>query len=169
MTADNESLGTIEHHAGTFTVCMQRSLARPPAEVWAMLTEPAKLVDWLAPGEIELRVGGRAKLDFGDSGIVVDSPVTACEPQRLLEYAWSGPDEPLRPVRWSLQPEQGGTRLELRLSLPDGEDVARSAAGWEAHLQMLLAAIEGVPIKFPFERFQSSRQAYNDIVSAIKA
>jgi hypothetical protein len=31
---------------------------------------------------------------------------------------------------------------------------------------MLLAAIEGVPIKFPFERFQSTREIYNSQVAA---
>jgi hypothetical protein len=31
---------------------------------------------------------------------------------------------------------------------------------------MLLAAIEGVPIKFPFERFQTTREAYKSQVEA---
>ena len=34
----------------------------------------------------------------------------------------------------------------------------------EAHLMMLLAAIEGVPVKFPFERFQATREAYRSII-----
>ncbi len=42
--------------------------------------------------------------------------------------------------------------------------IARSCAGWEAHLMMLLASIEGVPIKFPFERFQSTRARYNEMI-----
>jgi hypothetical protein len=44
--------------------------------------------------------------------------------------------------------------------VPENEDIARACAGWEAHLMMLLAAIEGVPMKFPFERFKSTREAY---------
>ena len=131
-----------------------------------MLTDPAELPKWLAPGEIELRQGGRAKLDFTDSGTVIDSTVSALEPERLLAYSWSSPGEPERPVRWELEPDGDGTRLVLTLRVPDSEDVARACAGWEAHLQMLLAALEGVPIKFPFERFKSTREAYKGLIPA---
>lgn len=159
---DNEALGTIEHRGHQYHAHLERLLPHPTAAVWAMLTEPAKMVEWLAPGEIELRPGGAARLNFTDSGIVIDSTVTACEPEKLLEYSWSSPGEPSRPVRWQIDPiNPAETRLTVDLTTPDNEDIARSCAGWEAHLMMLLAAIEGVPIKFPFERFQSTREVYN--------
>ncbi|MGD8829001.1 MAG: SRPBCC family protein [Pseudomonadales bacterium] len=162
MTDPNEEPGTIEHRGDRYHARLERLIDQPPAAVWAMLTDPAKFVDWLAPGEVELRQGGAAKLNFEDSGIVIDSKVTAFEPERLLEYSWSSPGEPERPVRYEVAPANGGTRLTLLLSTPDDEDIARSCAGWEAHLMMLLAAIEGVPIKFPFERFQATRAIYNE-------
>jgi hypothetical protein len=56
--------------------------------------------------------------------------------------------------------------LILELRTPDDEDIARSCAGWEAHLMMLLAAIEGVPIKFPFERFQATRADYDSMIGS---
>ncbi|MGE0624102.1 MAG: SRPBCC family protein [Pseudomonadales bacterium] len=161
MTDTNESLGSIERVGNTYRAKLERLIAHPPSTVWAMLTDPAKFVDWLAPGEIELRNGGAAKLNFVDSGIVIDSTVTAFEPERLLEYSWSGPGEPERPVRYEIEPAGSETRLILTLTTPVDEDVARSCAGWEAHLMMLLAAIEGVPIRFPFERFQATRAEYN--------
>jgi uncharacterized protein YndB with AHSA1/START domain len=165
MTDANEDLGTITHATDGFTAQLVRELEHPPAAVWAMLTEPGKFVDWLAPGEIELREGGAAKLNFVDSGIVIDSIVSAFEPERVLEYSWSGPDEPARPLRFEITPTAAGCRLSMRLNTPKDEDIARSCAGWEAHLMMLLAALEGVPIKFPFERFQSTRQAYNEMLA----
>ena len=161
MSDSNEELGTIEHLEGTYRARLERTLDHSPSAVWAMLTEPDKMVDWLAPGEIELKEGGAAKLNFVDSGIVIDSTVTACVPEKLLEYSWSGPGEPERPVRYELEAAGDQTRLVLALTTPDDEDIARSCAGWEAHLMMLLAAIDGVPIKFPFERFQSTREVYN--------
>jgi hypothetical protein len=51
-------------------------------------------------------------------------------------------------------------RLVLTLSVPDGEDAGRSAAGWAAHLEMLAAALAGAPIKFPFEVFKAARDSY---------
>ena len=161
MTDENEELGTIERDGSTYVASLKRLIGHSPAAVWAMLTDPAKMVDWLAPGSIELRKGGAAKLNFVDSGIVIDSTVSEFEPEALLEYSWSSPGEPERPVRWSLAADGDATRLSLTLTTPVDEDIARSCAGWEAHLMMLLAAIEGVPIKFPFERFQATREQYN--------
>ena len=129
-------------------------------EVWAELTDPQRLPQWLAPGHIDLRPGGGVRLDFADSGIVIDSAVTAIEPQRLLEYSWSGAGEPARPVRWALEPIGAATDLTLTLTVPAEEDAGRSAAGWAAHLDMLAAALAGVPIKFPFELFKAARDAY---------
>ena len=68
-------------------------------------------------------------------------------------------------MRWQLDTIDSGTRLTLVLGLPKDEDVARSCAGWEAHLMMMHAAIEGVPIKFPFERFMAFREAYNKLIA----
>lgn len=134
--------------------------------VWRFLTEPELLAQWLAPGTIDLRVDGSVKLDFGDSGVVIDSRVTAYEPGRLLAYSWSGPGESDRPVIWALDSVAGGgARLSLTLRVPATEDVARACAGWEAHLDMLSAALEGVPIKFPFRAFQAYRAEYGDLLT----
>ncbi|MDA1074755.1 MAG: SRPBCC family protein [Proteobacteria bacterium] len=165
MTDENDALGTMEKAHGCWIAHLQRRIDHPPAQVWAMLTEPAKFVEWLAPGEIELKKGGKARLDFVESHIVIDSEVTACMPGKRLEYSWSSPGEPERPVRWDLSEADGGTLLNLTLTTPEEEDAARSCAGWEAHLMMLLAAIEGVPIKFPFERFQSTRTEYGKMLT----
>ncbi|MEZ5596804.1 MAG: SRPBCC family protein [Pseudomonadales bacterium] len=161
MSDYDGELGTITKGNGAFQAKLERLLDHDQAAVWAMLTEPDRMVEWLAPGSIELCQGGAAKLNFTDSGIVIDSVVTAFEAPRLLEYSWSSPGEPERPVRWESTPVDGGTKLTLTLGVPENEDVARSCAGWEAHLMMLLAAVEGVPIKFPFERFVATRKAYN--------
>ena len=165
MIQENDKLGTIERGNGYYKARLERLLAHDQARVWAMLTDPDRMVEWLAPGRIELRKGGAAKLDFTESGIVIDSVVSEFEPPSLLEYSWSNPGERKRPVRWETTPDGYGTRLTLTLQIPEDEDIARSCAGWEAHLMMLLAAIEGVSIKFPFERFQATRAAYKEIVA----
>jgi uncharacterized protein YndB with AHSA1/START domain len=146
---------------------MTRVSEHPPAALWQMLTDPAKLPEWLAPGRIEPGVGGAARLDFADSGTVIDSQVSAYDAGRLLEYSWSSPGEPARPVRWEIAPAGDGCRLTLTLATPAGEDPGRACAGWEAHLEMLEAALEGVPIKFPFDRFKAAREAYRETVAGL--
>jgi uncharacterized protein YndB with AHSA1/START domain len=132
-----------------------------------MLTDPAKLPEWLAPGHIEPRVGGAARLDFAESGTVIDSQVSAYEEGARVEYSWSAPGEPERPVRWDVTPERTGTRLDLTLTIPAGEDPGRACAGWEAHLEMLRSALQGTPIKFPLETFKAAREAYRVKVAAL--
>lgn len=164
MTEFNEQLGSIVKNEDRYTATLTRTIDHDVDSVWAMLTDPAHIVDWLAPGTIEVKLGGAAKLDFKDSGIVIDSEVTALDPPRLLEYSWSSPGEPLRPLRFEIEPDGEGSKLTLTLTVPAGENVSRSCAGFEAHLMMLLAAMEGVPIKFPFERFVSTRESYEQMV-----
>ena len=158
--SEEHDLGTIRRANGYVEARLERMFEHDQSTLWKALTDPARLVEWLAPGEIALAKGGAAKLNFSDSGTVIDSTVAEIDPPRLLEYSWSGPGEPLRPVRWEIVPEDGGARLVLTLHVPEGEDVARACAGWEAHLEMLAAALEGVPIKFPFDRFKETREAY---------
>ena len=156
-----EAPGRITRRAEAIEITLIRHLDHAAATVWTFLTVPARLPEWLAPGVIDARVGGRARLDFVDSGTVIDSEVTAFEPGTLLEYSWSGPGEPLRPVRWALDIEgPQACRLNLTLTTPPEDDAGRGAAGWEAHLEMLAAALEGVPMRFPFERFKAARDAY---------
>ncbi|TAL94202.1 MAG: SRPBCC family protein, partial [Rhodanobacter sp.] len=131
------------------------------AAVWHMLTDAASLAQWIAPGSIEPREGGRAHIDFQDSGIVIDSQVLAFDAPRVLAYSWSSGNQPLRPLRWELDDAPGGTHLTLTVTTPAGEDPAKACAGFEGHLEMLAAALEGVPIKFPFDLFLEARTAYN--------
>lgn len=160
MQDANDELAALRRADGRIEARFERTIGHDQQAVWRMLTDPACLAQWLAPGTIEMRLGGAAKLNFIDSGTVIDSPVTAFDPPRLIEYSWSSGNEPLRPVRWETRSASGETRLTLSISVPQGEDAARACAGWEAHLMMLLAALEGVPIKFPFELFKGKREAY---------
>ena len=142
-------------------------LDHPAEAVWRMIAEPARLAEWLAPGRIEPRVGGVVRLDFEGSGTVIESTVSAFEDGRVVAFSWSKPGEPERPVRIALSPDRETTQLTLTVSTPDGEDPARAAAGWAAHLAMLQAALDGDPIAFPFEIFKAVREVYSARVAAL--
>lgn len=160
MTAPAADIGQLQRTPQGFEGVLARQFDHQADAVWRMLTEPQAMAQWLAPGSIEPRAGGAVRIDFADSGTVIDSRVTAFEDGRLLAYSWSSGSEPERPMRWELTPEGGGTRLTLTLQIPASEDAAKACAGFEGHLDMLAAALEGVPIKFPFQRFVQARGAY---------
>ncbi len=131
-----------------------------------MLIAPDQLAQWLAPGTIELRQGGAVHINFADSGILIESTVTAYQPEQLLEYSWSSGSEPARPLRWELNPASEGTQLVLTVNVPAQEDIAKACAGFEGHLEMLVATLEGVPIRFPFDLFLQARKAYQAAIPA---
>jgi len=164
MSDDTIRPGRVQMLADGVEGQIERWIGHDQEAVWRVLTEPEQFVQWLAPGSIELREGGRVRIDFGDSGIVIDSKVLAFDPPRVLAYSWSGSDEPDRPLRWELAAADKGTLLRLTVRLPAGEDIAKACAGFEAHLDMLAAALEGVPIPFPFERYLAARRAYKDLL-----
>jgi uncharacterized protein YndB with AHSA1/START domain len=158
--------GMIQRLDTGFEGRLERHYPHDPAAVWAMLTEPQHLPKWLAPGTIELRQGGAVRIDFADSGVVIDSTVSAMTPLRTLEYSWSSGQQPKRPLRWDLHPESDGTRLTLTVRLPAGEDAAKACAGFEGHLAMLAAALEDVPVRFPLELYLQARKHYQALLDA---
>lgn len=139
---------------------------QPRDQVWFALTDPCRLADWLAPGRIEPKVGGAVEIDFQNSGVVINSRVTACRPQWLLEYSWSGPAEPARLIRWELFEAAEETKVVLTVRIPRDEDVARAFAGWSAQLTMLAATLAGASTRFPYEQFKADRESYQAQLAA---
>lgn len=165
MADDTAPLGRIQRTENDIEGRIERHFPHPPEALWQMLTEPQAIAQWLAPGTIDLRLGGRVHIDFGDSGVVIDSTVLALEPLQELSYSWSNGDDPERPLRWRLARTETGTDLVLTVTLPAAEDIAKACAGFEAHLEMLAAALEGVPIHFPFQLYLARRGAYQEMLT----
>ena len=138
----------------------------PRSAVWAALTQSDKLAQWLAPGAIDPRLGGAVTLAFEHSGVVIESCVAAVEPERMLQYSWSGPGQPYRPVRWTLSHDDP-LIVTLSILLPEEEDPARGLAGWSAHLEMLAVSLEGVAPRFPFEHFRARRARFEQELLAL--
>ena len=167
MGGEDLRLGQVQRTEHGLEGRLVRSFAHAAASLWEQLVEPAAMAQWLAPGRIELRPGGAVRIDFADSGSVIDSTLTAFEAGKLLEYSWSSGGQPRRPLRWELAPVEGGTQLQLTVRVAEGEDLAKACAGFEGHLEMLAAALEGVPIKFPFDLFLAARKAYSEQIATL--
>lgn len=165
MSEDSNQPGQVRRVDDGVEGRIERVYAHGPAALWRMLTDPQAMAQWLAPGTIDLRAGGAVRIDFADSGTLIDSTVLAIDAQRLLEYSWSSGSEPARPLRWELNPVAGGTQLVLTVRIPVGEDASKAVAGFDAHLDMLAGALEGVPIKFPFQRYLDARKHYQQMLA----
>ncbi len=135
-------------HAVRFT----RSIARPVAKVWAGLTDPKILANWLGDVEIEPRVGGKFVLTFRDLGVVMTGRITAFEPERVLEFTWlENYGMPQSLARWELTPQPGGCRLVLLHSFPKDakrSDILPFLGGWEAFLDVIAQGIDGLFVPY---------------------
>jgi uncharacterized protein YndB with AHSA1/START domain len=158
MRRDNEALGG---STAPGEVRIERWLPGPVERVWTYLTDPEKRGLWLAPGAMELRVGGRVEHRFrhaelshetkppakyGDyeNGHVMYGTVLACEPPRLLRYTWGDGTEDSE-VTFELLPlEDDEVRLVVtQRRLRSLEGMTSVAAGWHTHLGILLDRLEG--------------------------
>lgn len=144
-----DDLGTI---LDSTTVRFERVLPAPVARVWWFLSDTEGMAAWLTRGELEPRTGGHVELRW-ESGDIEHGEVTRWEPERVLEYTWSAGGE-LSLVRYELTPRGERTLLVLTHERLAQNRLAGYAAGWDAHLAMLVAACEGARRAFQetFER-----------------
>jgi len=143
--------GTLETGTdGRSHLRFERHIPQPVDDVWAALTEPDRLREWLASAdEWDLRVGGRVVLRWlnsDDEGnvAIARGTVSAIDPPRLLEL-----DTDIHGVlRWELTPAgDDATALTFTstLELPE-EFKTKVMAGWHVHLDFLEDALAGDPI-----------------------
>ena len=160
--------GTVHEVEEQYELRFERHLKHPVEKVWAALADPERRAEWLAPGTIELRPGGRAELTFdndptGQDGTDLAGTVRVADPPRLLELSWTTESGREEPVRWELFPEADGTRLVLthtvRRPIPRGFGLnvqnsvmdgrmAGCLAGWHGHLDRLPQMLDGQPVLY---------------------
>ncbi|MBW8487172.1 SRPBCC family protein [Actinomadura parmotrematis] len=125
------------------TVVLGQRFPGSPADVWAVLTDPARLPCWFLPVTGELRPGGRFEIEGNAAGVVEH-----CDPPRAFAVTWEARGQASR-VEVRLAPDAGGTtRLELEHALPDDEHWARYGpgavgVGWEMALLGLAVYLAG--------------------------
>lgn len=135
----------------------ERYLNAPPERVWRALTDPEELAGWLAPAEIDLRVGGRVVLKFEEREH--SGTITELREPELLAYTW---DEATTDslVRFKLEPVAGGTRLTLRHTFELEADLSGYGGGWHQHLELLAGQVAGAPVDWDWDRFRELKAEY---------
>jgi uncharacterized protein YndB with AHSA1/START domain len=161
-------MGTITAQGTTRTVRFERTLAFPAEAVWAALTEPSELREWLTEAVVHPGEGGEITLDFGEDGSA-SGRITAWEPPRLLAYEWgfAGEGGPSH-VRFELDVVEDGAaiRLVLEHSLLAAEQTPGYGAGWHAHLDQLEDFLWGDAGTWQ-ERFDAFLPSYREAAKAL--
>ena len=129
-----QTLGTIQSDGELRTVRHVRRYDAMPHEVWAALTEPEQVENWLAEMTIEPRTGGRVTFRW-DGGETESGEVRVFDPPRTFEYTWT--EGSLSHIRFELTADAAGTVLVLEHSLIAPDSAAGIGAGWHSHLDAL--------------------------------
>ena len=99
-------------------VSHQELLPHPVDKVWAALTDPASISDWLmATDDFRPKVGCRFRMKTQRLSTTgwVDAEVLEIEPPHRMVWSWSANDgNPPSTVTFHLVAEEDGTRLSLR-------------------------------------------------------
>ena len=137
------------------TLKIQRLLPGPIERVWAYLTDGELRRQWLAAGEMEMKVGASFELVWRNDQLTnppgqrppgfgaehrMQSRITELDPPRKLAFTWARSGD----VSFELEP--AGDRVLLTVihrRLPDRPTLLRVAAGWHTHLDVLVARATG--------------------------
>ena len=144
MIETQESPGQVTVTDDALQVVFHRHYARPIEKVWAAVTTPERLADWLADAEIEMKPGGKIRLNWNNGARSMEGRVLVCEPPTAFAWSWEL-DGRETVVRFDLKPDGDGCWLTLTHSglSPKAGSGAGVRAGWHAHLEGLPDAIEG--------------------------
>lgn len=162
MQTMNEQYGKLVAPA---TLVLERLLPGPIDRVWAYLTESELRQKWIASGPMDLRVGGAIELTFDhdvlsevkeetpdkykgvcDSETKMRGHILAVDPPHLLSYTWNEGEEHESEVTFELV--EMGEKVKLTLThrkLFDPESRLGTAAGWHAHVAIMIDVLEGRP------------------------
>ena len=135
-------------------------------KVWAALTVPERLADWLAQARVDLRVGGAFELYWPTHDYRMAGVITELEHLRVFAWTWPSPEHPQSVVRWSLEPDGDGCRLTLRQSGLSAAPLKDVAAGWHTHLEGLASACDGVAAPWRAERERENAKLYGNLPQA---
>lgn len=157
-----------EPDGGSFRI--ERTLAHPIERVWASLTEPDRLAEWLGEVEIEPRVGGRLRIVFTvvDPPAVLESVVDEIDPPQTLQFRFADGVGDDNLVRFELTAQGAGTRLALtQFRVPTDEELADNAGGWHVRIDMLEASLDHGVQEMPWSRVEALHARYTALVAGL--
>jgi uncharacterized protein YndB with AHSA1/START domain len=152
----NESPAFVtEAGEGCYNVRYVRRWLLPLEKVWAAITEPERLADWLAVTKIDLRIGGEVELTWPTANFTARYLIRELDPPNLMVWGSTDPENPSAELRWQLFQEHPdmGVRLVLTETLVPPKHLLSIATGWHGHLYELPeAALRETPQPWSAER-----------------
>jgi uncharacterized protein YndB with AHSA1/START domain len=117
-------------------------LPHPPEAVWAQLTDPAAIREWLmAPDGFRPELGARFRLKTTHlaPGGWIEAEVLELDPPRRMVWAWATDARtPPTSVTFELEPAGHGTRFRLTHEGEIDDEIGRLLCdGWPGRIELL--------------------------------
>jgi uncharacterized protein YndB with AHSA1/START domain len=138
---------------GRYGMRFERFVPRPAERIWAVLTTPEHIAEWLGPiVMLDLRVGGLYLFRFGSGGDakpddIGGGRIRACDPPRLLAFELNGPGGETV-ITWAITPEGAGCRLTFTQTGLTPAWFLGGMAGWHGMVDDVAALAAGAPLLF---------------------
>ncbi len=144
-------LGSVSSSAdGRHELRFERELPYPPDEVWNAVTSATSIAHWLSQAEVELRPGGRFRLQGRCN---VDGQVLEVRPNAVLRWTWPHPEHPHSEVMITIDGlGEAASRVTVTQTDLPTKHVLDVAAGWHTHLDALPKAVRGKSTPFDVDR-----------------
>lgn len=137
------------------TLRIERRLPGRIERIWSYLTDSRLRGKWLAPGDMDLRVGGRVELRFChadlsphveptperykdlENGHTMQGRITQLDPPRLLSFTWGEPSDTSEVTFELMQQEAEVLLIGTHRRLTDRGEMCSVGSGWHTHLDIL--------------------------------
>jgi uncharacterized protein YndB with AHSA1/START domain len=153
MTTQDERLGQVAQVPEGVRLQFRRTWPDPVEDVWAALTEPARMARWIGTYEGERSVGGTGTFTMTHEAELVGEPmrIAECDAPRRLVVEWQT-EEGWR-VELDLTTEGGQTVLVFTQLFPPGTQVTDYVLGWHWYLDKFDAEVSGRPAPGHWDAF----------------
>ncbi|MCW2609537.1 MAG: hypothetical protein QOC93_2695 [Actinomycetota bacterium] len=142
----------------------RRTVPEPPAELWAALTEPARLERWIGTWTADGTPGVGSTVQFvmlaEEDAEAEPVTIRECDPPRLLVVDWHVPDEAMWRVEVTLTPAGGATDLLFVQRMSEPEGLGEVGPGWHYYLDRLQASLAGTDLPRWDDYYPALRDAY---------
>jgi len=160
------------------TLKIQRTLPGPIERIWDYLTKSELRRQWLASGDMEMKVGSSFTFTWRNAELAdahetppaghsaehsMECKITELDPPRKLAITWGRSEG----VTFTLEPKGKDVLLTvLHRRLPDRQTMLMVSAGWHAHLDVLVARASGRKVASFWDKWSRLKTEYDSRLPA---
>ena len=161
---DTRTIVSMQNENGTGVLHMDDVYDTDIDDLWSALTKPDRLARWIVRVDGDLGVGGDFEANFV-SGWEGRGTVDVCEPPRRLLVTTTQDGGTVTTIEAQLSADGERTRLIIEERGTLISELAAHGAGWQAHIEDLVAYLDGRPTSDWETRWHELSPVYEELAT----